>query len=1127
MRQLIKNTTDKEGLSKGGYLTVKTTFTRLIAFIIVLILALTSIPIVLMADDAADASNYVVMVNGETGYTTLQEALESAGDGDVLTMMQNIFLAGPVPVNVPWGTITLDLGGCTICLYDEAENAMGEGGDADTGSGGVFVLESGTLVVLDEIMGAPQRGTIQSTNESWPIFWLEGDNGETSLQIGGGAYRTTDADCIGIDENYADATVSISGGNFDKQQPEEYMAEGYGQVIQEDGTYEVEQVTTFTITWQNWDGTVLETDDVNEGDTPQYYGDTPTRPEDDDYTYEFAGWDQEIVPAEDNAVYTAVYNANPKVITYTITWQNWDGTVLETDDVNQGDTPQYYGDTPTRPEDDSYTYEFAGWDQDIVPAVDNAVYTAIYNANPKVVTYTITWQNWDGTVLETDNVNQGDTPQYYGDTPTRPEDDSNTYAFAGWDQEIVPAADNAVYTAVYNATPKPTQAQTDTIIWQNWDGSQLEADTVTEGEVPLYAGVQPARPDDANYTYQFVGWSPAIGPATGNTIYTATYNAVPKTAQVYTITWKNWDGTVLQTSKAQQGTVPAYSGTTPVKPEDSQYTYTFTGWQPQVTAASADATYTAVYKAEPTGTDPKGVCILFTSDVHCGIDEGFGYVGLQQVRDVLDEQGYVTLLVDDGDFIQGEAIGTLTKGEELIDLMNDLKYDAATIGNHEFDYGMDQFFTLMDEVEFPIVDCNFNKEGELLFPPYVILEAGGLRIAFVGITTPMTLTTSTPTTFENENGEFIYDFMNDDTGEKLYDAVQQAVDAARAEGVDYVYALAHLGLDESCSPWTYADVIANTNGIDVFLDGHSHDTEQLVVKNKDGEDVPRSAPGTKLNCIGYSYISLEDGSIKTNVWSWPNDDCAADLLGVENSISPEVDSAMQALQEKLGQVIATTSVELTVNDPVATDDSGEPVRMVRRAETNLADLCTDAFKEILGSDIAILNGGAIRTSIAEGDITYGDILNVFPFENQCSVIEATGQQILDALEWGARSVPDENGGFLQVAGLTYEIDTSIESSCTYDDDEMFTGVSGDRRVQNAMVGDNPIDPDQTYTVGSIDYVIIEDGDGQTAFDGCTVVKSMVMVDNQLLIQYITNNLGGTVGDDYEDLTGQGRINILE
>ncbi len=522
---------------------------RCVSLIIALMLVLTSLPMVLMADEGNDGNdgsgtddNYVVMLNDQTGYTSFTAALEDAGDGDTLRMLQDIFLAGPVAVNIPGGTITLDLGGCSIRLYDEAENAVGEGGDADTGSGGVFVLEAGTLNVVDEIMGAPQRGTLNSTNQSWPIFWLEGDNAAVCLEIEGGVFQASSQPCIGIDPDFGDGSVSISGGNFNSRQPDEYIASGYGQVQQEDGTFEVEQVQTFSITWQNWDGTVLESDNVNEGDTPQYSGDTPTKPEDDDNTYEFAGWDQEVVPAESDAVYTAVYNAIPKPtqpLVYTITWQNWDGTVLESDNVNEGDTPQYSGDTPTKPEDDDNTYEFAGWDQEVVPAESDAVYTAVFNAVPKptpppVPVYTVTWQNWDGTVLESDNVNEGDTPQYYGDTPTKPEDDGNTYEFAGWDQEVVPAESDAVYTAVYNAVPKPTQPP----------------------------------------------------------------------AQVYNITWKNWDGSVLSTTQVQAGAVPAYNGATPARPADNQYTYTFAGWQPQPAAATADAAYTAVFSTQPVQPAP-------------------------------------------------------------------------------------------------------------------------------------------------------------------------------------------------------------------------------------------------------------------------------------------------------------------------------------------------------------------------------------------------------------------------------------------------------------------------------------------------------------------------------------------
>ncbi|MBR0105027.1 MAG: metallophosphoesterase [Firmicutes bacterium] len=265
------------------------------------------------------------------------------------------------------------------------------------------------------------------------------------------------------------------------------------------------------------------------------------------------------------------------------------------------------------------------------------------------------------------------------------------------------------------------------------------------------------------------------------------------------------------------------------------------------------------------------VMILFTSDVHCGVDQGFGYAGLAQIRRSYENQGYTTILVDDGDSIQGEALGTLTKGEAMIELMNAVKYDAAIPGNHEFDYGTDRFIELSEKAEFPYISCNFNKEGELVFDPYTIIEAEGMRIAFVGVTTPTTIVTSSSSkSFMNESGEYVYGFMQEDNGQALYEAVQNAVDDARAEGVDYVYVLGHMGMEANAGPWTYADVISNTNGIDVFLDGHSHDTEQVVMKNKDGEDVVRSACGTKLNCIGYSLISPDNGIEETNVLIWPN-----------------------------------------------------------------------------------------------------------------------------------------------------------------------------------------------------------------------------------------------------------------
>ena len=516
------------------------------------------------------------------------------------------------------------------------------------------------------------------------------------------------------------------------------------------------------------------------------------------------------------------------------------------------------------------------------------------------------------------------------------------------------------------------------------------------------------------------------------------------------------------------------------------------------------------------------VVVLFTSDVHCGVDQGFGYAGLAAVRDSLEAAGNHVLLVDNGDAIQGEPIGTMTTGEAIIQLMNAVGYDIAIPGNHEFDYGMDRFLELTEKANFPYISANFNKEGELVFAPYVMKDFDGVQIAFVGVTTPKTITSSTPKYFQDDEGNFVYGFMQDESGEKLYEAVQTAVDNAREEGADYVVAMGHMGNEAECSPWTYADVIANTTGIDAFLDGHSHDTDQVAMANKDGEDVLRAACGTKLAGIGYLRIAV-DGSISTGLYTWNNDVALPELLGLENDISIAVDEAVAELDEKLGEVVAKTDVELTINDPVAVMEDGTPVRIIRNAETNLGDLCADAYRDQSGADIAFVNGGGIRVSIPAGDITLNDILSVHPFGNAMCVVEATGQQILDALEWGARSVPGENGGFLQVSGLTYEIHTYIESSAKADENTMFAGVEGEYRVKNVMVGGEPLDLEKTYTLASHNYMLKNGGDGFNMFMDCNLLQDEVMLDNQVLINYITGTLGGVVGEQYADPYGEGRI----
>lgn len=508
------------------------------------------------------------------------------------------------------------------------------------------------------------------------------------------------------------------------------------------------------------------------------------------------------------------------------------------------------------------------------------------------------------------------------------------------------------------------------------------------------------------------------------------------------------------------------------------------------------------------------VVVLYTNDVHCGIEDYIGYAGLAAYEKAYEKQGCEVLLVDNGDAVQGGPIGTLSKGEYIIDIMNAVGYDVATLGNHEFDYGMDQCMALIEKADFPYVSANFcDMDGNPILPPYVIEEAGGWKIAFVGVSTPETFTKSTPTYFQDDEGNYIYSFCQGEDGAKLYAAVQKAVDDARAEGADFVVALSHLGTDGSSVPYTSSDLIVNTTGIDAVLDGHSHSVwEQEMVLNAAGEDVILSSTGTKLANVG-SLTIAEDGTLTTQLHD--------ESLFKDEEAEAFIATVKAQYEATLNEVVASTAVELTVNDPA----TGE--RAVRTAETNLGDLCADAYRYVLGADIAFVNGGGVRANIEAGDITYGQILNVHPFGNMACVVEATGQQILDALEMSSRTLPDECGGFLQVSGLTYEINVGVESTVVVDDEGSFIEVAGDRRVQNVLVDGVPIDPEATYTLASHNYMLKSGGDGLNMFMDDTLLQDEVMIDNQVLINYIVDVLDGVVGETYADPYGEGRITIVE
>lgn len=512
------------------------------------------------------------------------------------------------------------------------------------------------------------------------------------------------------------------------------------------------------------------------------------------------------------------------------------------------------------------------------------------------------------------------------------------------------------------------------------------------------------------------------------------------------------------------------------------------------------------------------IIILFTSDVHSAVDSGWTYSGIDVIRRELIKKGNKVVLVDNGDSVQGEVLATMTDGEAIIKLMNAVGYDIAIMGNHEFDYGMDKFFELVEMADFPYISCNFNRQGEPVFESYVIKEIGGVKLAFVGITTPWTLKSSTPKYFMDDRGNYIYGFMQGDDGKSLYSAVQKAVDDARAEGADYVIAMAHLGNEAELSPYTYADILSNTTGIDALVDGHSHDTDRVEMKNKAGETVYRIACGTKLEAVGYVRITPE-GEIATGLYRWQNSENAVLVLGLESYLNKAIADAKNELSKALSQVVAKSNVDLLINDP------GTGVRLVRNQETAIGNLCADAFRYVSGADIAFANGGGVRNDILKGDITKEDILKVHPFGNMLCVCEATGQEILDALEFSASAWPSETGGWICPSGISYEIHTYIPSGVVRDENGMFVKVDGEYRVKNVLVGGQSLDLNKTYTLAAHNYMLQNMGDGYTMFADNVYTQDCVMIDNQVLITYITEGLKGVIGEEYAE--PQGRITFVE
>ena len=527
-----------------------------------------------------------------------------------------------------------------------------------------------------------------------------------------------------------------------------------------------------------------------------------------------------------------------------------------------------------------------------------------------------------------------------------------------------------------------------------------------------------------------------------------------------------------------------------------------------VTAAAASMAIGAPAASACWFGDKSDVTILYTNDVHTYIDKQspkLTYAAIADLKQSYQNAGKDVLLVDAGDHVQGTAYGSMDEGASIIKLMNAAGYDVATPGNHEFDYGMDRAKAIMKEADFPYLSCNWVDLRTTLrvLPSVKVFVRGGRRIAFVGVTTPETFTKSTPAYFMNKaQRKYIYDIQGGEDGKKLYDAVQKAIDKAKLLA-DVVIGLGHLGVDPSSSPWTSEEVIAHTSGFDAFIDGHSHTVmENKQVQDASGKAVTLTQTGSYFANVGEMTIAA-DGTITTKLI--PTHE------GMDAGIAAMQTGWVNTVDDMLGEKIAVGDSDFYVSDPA----TGK--RRIRSAETNLGDFVADGiytyFNEVekLHCDLAIMNGGGIRADVPAGDWTFKTCKQVSPFGNVACLMSVTGKQIQDALEFAARFAGEggkENGGFLQVAGATYEIHTDIPNTVQTDEKNVWIGsATGTPRVQNVKIYDKasgsylPLDPGATYALAGMNYTLRNLGDGFAMFDGAELIKDYVSEDYLVMSTY--------------------------
>lgn len=512
------------------------------------------------------------------------------------------------------------------------------------------------------------------------------------------------------------------------------------------------------------------------------------------------------------------------------------------------------------------------------------------------------------------------------------------------------------------------------------------------------------------------------------------------------------------------------------------------------------------------------IVILYTANVNCGADEGTTYAGIAAYKKEMKSTYNYVELVDAGNYLSGDLLGTMSNGSYAVDIMNKVGYDIAVLGKRDFYYPVYRLNYLSDAIDFEWLSCNFVNEdsGESVFENYVIEEFGDKKVAFVGVSNPDTYNLRTESQFSDEEGNVLYNFCQDGKGDKLFERVQLCVDEARENGADTVILMSNIGNSHTNSRYSIDALIKNTYGINAVIDGGDLTScTRKDVKNKNNESVLLTMPGSHLQQFGKLIIS--DDEITSEMVS----DYKKKDKDTSDFIVDEIYKHMQNAQKPIVQI----DYSLAIKD----EDSNY---LVKKQETNLGDLCADAYREAMCADIAFVDAGSIKSEVTDKNFTYLDIEDIFPYKQEICLVSASGKTILNALELGSSQCPYEAANFLQTSGLKYTIDTSIMPAVVVEDGELAC-VSEKYRVSDITVLNKesgeyePIDLSKKYTVAISSYIYNTSNKSYMMFNDCEPVLIDEMTDQQALLKYLLIYNHVELPNEYSDINGQGRIIIRD